>query len=261
MLTCRQLTELGTGYTEGALDPATARRVEAHLAGCRGCRTFIEQLVSTARALGSLPGPEVTPEARAAARRQFDAWRSAGAPVAVGAGAATAPGRRAALAVLAVTGLGALLVLAARRPAPPPVDWAVAGALALAAMALAALVRRISVRFALAAVSASLAAALIRGRAGAWNLAEGLECLATELGVATGLAAIAWLAARRRADPAALGGWAVAGALAGDAALHLICEAHGALAHLALFHAGGVLLVALLAGWAVRRARAAPVAA
>jgi hypothetical protein len=166
-----------------------------------------------------------------------------------------------AVALLAVPALVGLLVLAARRPSSAPGDWAVAAALALAAMALAALLRRLSLRFALTAVSASLAAAVIRGGAGTWDLAGGLECLVTELGAAAGLVGIATLAARRRADPATLGGWAVAGAVAGDAALHVTCGSHGSLTHLTLFHVGGVLLAALLAGWAVRRARAAPVVA
>jgi anti-sigma factor RsiW len=282
MLNCKQLTELATSYAEGGLDPATTRRVEDHLGTCQGCRTWLAQLTLTARLLRSLPRPEVTAEARDAALRQFDAWQAARAAGRVSAaaegrvpdiagrvpdtahaahGAQAGPGRRVAVALLAVFGLAALLVLVARKPSIAAGDWAVAGALSLAAIGLAALVRRLTARFAATAVSASLVAALVRGGAGSWDLAAGLECLVTELAAAAGLVAVGWLAARRRLDPGDLGVWAVAGALAGDAALHVTCGSHGSLAHLALFHVGGVLLTALLAGWAVRRARGAPVAA
>jgi hypothetical protein len=269
MLNCRQLTELATSYTEGGLDPATAREVEAHLGTCPGCRTWLEQLTLTARVLRSLPQPKVTAEAREAALRQFEVWQAASASGRVPAAAAgqvpdvaqAGPGRRVAVALLAVAGLAAVLVLLARRPSLEAGDWAVAGALALAAIGLAALVRRLTVRFAATAVSASLVAAVVRGGTGSWDLAGGLECLVTEVAAAAALVAVGWLAARRRVDPADLGVWAVAGALAGDAALHVTCGAHGSLAHLALFHVGGVLLTALLAIWATRRARGAPIAA
>jgi len=276
MLNCRQLTELATSYTEGALDPATTRSVEEHLGTCQGCRTWQAQLTLAARLLRSLPQPEVTAEARDAALRQFDAWQAAraagGVPAAV-EGLATGragrvpdiaeagSGRRIAVALVAVVGLAALLVLAARRPSLSPGDWAVAGALTLAAIGIAALARRLTAAFAAAAVSASLVAAVVRGGAGPWELAAGLDCLVTEVAAAAGLATVGWLAARRRLDPAHPSVWAVAGALAGDAALQITCGSHGSLAHLALFHVGGVLLTALLAGWAARRARGTPVAA
>jgi len=273
MLNCKQLTELATSYTEGALDPATSRSIEAHLATCQGCRTWLEQLALTARLVRSIPQPEVTAEARDAALRQFEAWQAASASGRAPAAAEdrasgrlpdmveAGPGRRVAVALLAVVGLAALLVLVARRPSIAPGDWAVAGGLTLAAIGLAALVRRLTVRFAATAVSAALVAALVRGGAGSWDLLGGLECLVTEVAAAAGLVAVGWLAARRRLDPGDLGVWAVAGALAGDAALHVTCGAHGSLTHLALFHVGGVLLTAVMAIRAARRARLAPVAA
>lgn len=39
---------------------------------------------------------------------------------------------------------------------------------------------------------------------------------------------------------------ASAGALAGDAALHLTCQAHESLPHLLVFHVGGILLAAVV---------------
>jgi len=71
MLNCKQLTELATSYTEGALDPATSRSIEAHLATCQGCRTWLEQLALTARLVRSIPQPEVTAEARDASHSAY----------------------------------------------------------------------------------------------------------------------------------------------------------------------------------------------
>jgi len=78
----------------------------------------------------------------------------------------------------------------------------------------------------------------------------GAECLIVELlAAALPLAAAAW---RFRSDPrpGALATAAAAGALAGQAALHLGCSAHGQAPHLWVFHVGGVALAAL-AGWLI----------
>jgi anti-sigma factor RsiW len=43
-LACRELVELVTEYLDGALDPAARARVDAHLAACDGCTTYIDQV-------------------------------------------------------------------------------------------------------------------------------------------------------------------------------------------------------------------------
>lgn len=108
---------------------------------------------------------------------------------------------------------------------------------------------------ALAACAVSLAvAALASGSLGLFA-AVGVHCLAIELfSAAWPLAALA--AARGFSSSAS--GWttaalASAGALAGQAALHLTCPERSATPHLLVFHVGGVLLAAL-AGWALPRA-------
>lgn len=73
-LDCDQVVELVTDYLEGALDAATAARVEAHLAECPGCHIYVEQIRRTVRTLGaasaaSLPGR--AQEALIAAFRDF----------------------------------------------------------------------------------------------------------------------------------------------------------------------------------------------
>ena len=61
-LDCNRLVELVTDFVEGALDPATERRVVDHLADCDGCSTYLEQMRATARSLGELP-PDRLPDA------------------------------------------------------------------------------------------------------------------------------------------------------------------------------------------------------
>jgi anti-sigma factor RsiW len=46
-LVCRQVVELVTDYLEGALSPADRARFEAHLSGCRSCRSYLDQIRST----------------------------------------------------------------------------------------------------------------------------------------------------------------------------------------------------------------------
>ena len=46
-LPCQELVELVTDYLEGRLPTTHRLRFEAHLAGCRGCRTNPEQMRQT----------------------------------------------------------------------------------------------------------------------------------------------------------------------------------------------------------------------
>jgi anti-sigma factor RsiW len=74
-LTCRELVELVTDYLDGALAPAERTRFERHIAACRGCRTYLEQMRLTMRSLGQLTEEAVPPEAEAALRRAFRGWK------------------------------------------------------------------------------------------------------------------------------------------------------------------------------------------
>ena len=53
-LSCRELVELVTDYLEGTLDPARLAALDAHLAGCDGCGTYVEQMRQTVAALRGL---------------------------------------------------------------------------------------------------------------------------------------------------------------------------------------------------------------
>jgi anti-sigma factor (TIGR02949 family) len=50
-LACNQVVELVTDYLEGAMAPAEARALEAHLATCPGCTEYLGQMRSIAGSL------------------------------------------------------------------------------------------------------------------------------------------------------------------------------------------------------------------
>jgi anti-sigma factor RsiW len=77
-LTCKELVEIVTDYVEGALSPADARRLEHHLAGCRGCAAYLDQMRETIRLTGTLAEEHIEPGARDALRAAFRGWRRGG---------------------------------------------------------------------------------------------------------------------------------------------------------------------------------------
>ena len=75
-LSCRELVELVTDYLEGGLSPEEHERFEEHIAGCGGCKVYLEQIRQTIRALGHLPEDALTPDAERALLEAFRGWRS-----------------------------------------------------------------------------------------------------------------------------------------------------------------------------------------
>ena len=71
---CREMVELVTDYLEGALSWRERRRFERHIAGCDGCRAYLEQMRQTLRVLGRLDEETISPEARDALLRAFRDW-------------------------------------------------------------------------------------------------------------------------------------------------------------------------------------------
>jgi hypothetical protein len=266
MLTCKQITELVTDYGEGHLCLQDRLRFQLHLVMCRHCRAYVRQLETTTQALGKLPEPEVPPQLMDDLLRRFDGWEVSRhateqhptVPKAAFLAPASRrePRPRAFAAVLAVFAVLALIVAVASHRSRSPADWVVASALAASAFALAAVASRFSLGGVAAGVSAALMAALLAGGGGSLDLSTGLHCLAIEVASAAAVAGAAWLPIRRglassqarHALPAA----AVAGALAGDAALQITCGAHSVLLHLVVFHVGGVLVAAAGALLALR---------
>ena len=74
-LTCQELVELVTAYVEGALPLHERARFEAHLAGCRGCTIYLEQMRRTITLLGTLPEKAVSPQARENLLAAFRRWK------------------------------------------------------------------------------------------------------------------------------------------------------------------------------------------
>jgi anti-sigma factor RsiW len=74
-LPCQELVELVTDYLEGRLAPLDQLRFEAHLAQCRGCRTYLEQMRQTIRALGRLAEESIDTEAKERLLSVFRDWK------------------------------------------------------------------------------------------------------------------------------------------------------------------------------------------
>lgn len=246
MLTCKQVTEMATDRAEGALGEGARIAFDAHLRGCEGCDAYVRQLEAARLALGRLPEPAISPALNDALLSGFDTWATA------------SRWRFSPWPAAGALGVVVLLLVFARQRSEAPEDWAIGGALAIAALAIASLAGRFALGVVVAAVAAAAAAAVAGGRAGALELSTGVECLVVVLASAGLVAGAAWLGVRGGSRPAvrntlAMGG--VAGALAADAALQLTCHGHGSLPHLLSFHLGAVVLVAAAAVAFVRSAR------
>lgn len=73
-MTCTEFVELVTEYLEGALDDATARRFDEHLALCPGCVTYLDQIRETIGRVGELREEHLAPDARAHLLDAFRDW-------------------------------------------------------------------------------------------------------------------------------------------------------------------------------------------
>jgi hypothetical protein len=181
----------------------------------------------------------------------FDEWAAGRmAPEAVGGGRSGSRRRLAAFAAFATLAVFGVVVAMAHHPSRLPLDLGIAGVLVSVAMVLAALGRRVTFGSAAVAVSTSLGAALLAGRSGSLDFSTGLECLLIVGLASVGSAGAAW--GWLRGEPVerrrhGAGSSAVAGALAGVAALQIVCGAHSSLVHLLTFHVGGLLLMAAAA--------------
>jgi anti-sigma factor RsiW len=75
-IVCRELVELVTPYLEDALPSNERAAIERHLAGCAGCRTYLEQMRQTIRALGHISRELVTDATRDEVLAIFRAWKA-----------------------------------------------------------------------------------------------------------------------------------------------------------------------------------------
>ena len=74
-MTCRELVEVVTDYLDGTLPDDERRRFEVHLAECRYCVTYLEQMRQTIETLGELKPESIAPETRADILEAFRGWR------------------------------------------------------------------------------------------------------------------------------------------------------------------------------------------
>jgi anti-sigma factor RsiW len=73
-LRCIELVEIVTEYLEGGLAPEQRVRFEAHLAGCDGCTTYVEQIRTTIALCGSMDAASLDPAERTALLEAFHGW-------------------------------------------------------------------------------------------------------------------------------------------------------------------------------------------
>lgn len=73
-ITCREIAQLTTEFLEGTLDPALRRRFVDHLALCRGCDNFLEQMRATIRLTGMISEDEIPPHQRERLVAAFRDW-------------------------------------------------------------------------------------------------------------------------------------------------------------------------------------------
>jgi len=256
-LTCKQMTEMATDRAEGALDVARRLAFDEHVQTCDGCRAYVRQMDLTRQALRRIPLPEISPDLNSVLMDGFEEWAAAkGRPAALKRPSAR---RFSHWPLMGVLGTVVFLVAFAHQRSQAPEDWMIGGGLALAAVIVSSLAGRFAVGIVMAAVVAAIAAALVRGSAGAIDPGAGVECLMTELVSAAVVAGAAWLGVRRGSRTTIWGAFAagaVAGALAAYAALQITCRSHSSSFHVLAFHLGGVLLVAAAALTALMSARA-----
>ncbi len=74
-LSCKEFIELVTDYLEGSLSPEEKQRFEAHLAGCDGCDTYLEQMRQTIQLAGRLTEEQISDQAKERLLRTFQDWK------------------------------------------------------------------------------------------------------------------------------------------------------------------------------------------
>ncbi len=74
-LNCQEVVELVTDYLEQALLPEMRALFEAHVAGCPGCTTYIEQVQQTIMMLRKLAEEPAFPETKQDLLEIFRNWK------------------------------------------------------------------------------------------------------------------------------------------------------------------------------------------
>ena len=74
-LSCREVVGLVTDYLEQVLLPQTQEQLEAHLAECPGCVTYLRQIQQTITMLRALADEPALLESKAALLQLFARWK------------------------------------------------------------------------------------------------------------------------------------------------------------------------------------------
>jgi anti-sigma factor RsiW len=74
--TCQELAELITDYLEGVLPASRRALFDLHLAGCRNCTLYVEQMRTTVAVTGRLGAADIPPGVRGELLAAFRSWAS-----------------------------------------------------------------------------------------------------------------------------------------------------------------------------------------
>jgi anti-sigma factor RsiW len=72
--TCQELAEFLTDYLEGVLTPAERASFDRHLAGCRNCTLYVEQMRLTISVSRRIAEDEIPPAVRDDLLHAFREW-------------------------------------------------------------------------------------------------------------------------------------------------------------------------------------------
>ncbi len=76
-LTCQELVEIVSDNLEGALPEGDRDRFDAHLEDCEGCRSYLDQMRTTIRLMGTLTAEDLDPGAKEQLLQLFREWNRA----------------------------------------------------------------------------------------------------------------------------------------------------------------------------------------
>jgi hypothetical protein len=223
-----------------SLPPEDPERVAAyaHARACATCARALRQAEGLLAALDALPAAPSPPSRtlRAVAR-----------PILARLSAVVVPAR---LLSAIFVALWIVLVVMAKHRAGGVEAWAASAMLAAVALIALLLLRHFGSRAVGLAFGASALMAAFAWSEGSLAPRLGIACLLTELGAAVvpvGIVVRAFIKRRSATPTVGLALAAAAGALVGQAALHLTCPQRTAGPHVLVFHCGGVLLAAAIA--------------
>jgi len=73
---CREMVELMTDYLEGALSVRDRESFEEHIAGCDGCRAYLEQMRATMKTVGNLADEPIPETIQEQLLEAFRSWKA-----------------------------------------------------------------------------------------------------------------------------------------------------------------------------------------